>query len=150
MQFLDEVADCRNKLRKMLEHQQDLYKDTLNYEDVYAQEDLLATSPLANGQPRGVMVNQLQEHTKAINSLVTVTNTSLFASCSNDGRVLLWDASKMSGFSMENRSRQTFSLKEPLPFTNLCSSNTGSHLATGVKDGRLFILRVTNDSSKYA
>lgn len=47
----------------------------------------------------------LHEHRAAVNRLVSIPDTSLFASSSHDGCVRIWDASKMEGRNIANRSR---------------------------------------------
>lgn len=56
-------------------------------------------------RPRGVPVAHLHEHRAAVNRLVSIPDTSLFASSSADGCIKIWDASKMEGRNIANRSR---------------------------------------------
>jgi len=59
-------------------------------------------------RPRGVPVAHLHEHRAAVNRLVPIPDTNLFASNSSDGCIKIWDASKMEGRNIANRSRYTF------------------------------------------
>lgn len=59
-------------------------------------------------RPRGVPVAHLHEHRAAVNRLVSIPDTSLFASNSSDGCIKIWDASKMEGRNIANRSRYIF------------------------------------------
>lgn len=65
-------------------------------------------------RPRGVPVAHLHEHRAAVNRLVSIPDTSLFASNSSDGCIKIWDASKMEGRNIANRSRYIFFLPEQL------------------------------------
>lgn len=47
----------------------------------------------------------LHEHRAAVNRLVSIVDTTLFASSSADGCIKIWDASKMEGRNIANRSR---------------------------------------------
>ena len=59
-------------------------------------------------RPRGCLVAHLHEHLKAVNRLVPLYGTSLFASCSSDGYIKTWDAVKMESAKMAiNRSSQS-------------------------------------------
>lgn len=55
--------------------------------------------------PRGIPIAYLHEHRAAINRLVSIPETSLFASSSADGSIKIWDVSKMEGRNIANRSR---------------------------------------------
>lgn len=59
-------------------------------------------------RPRGIPVAHLHEHRAAVNRLVPIPDTSLFASNSSDGCIKIWDASKMEGRNIANRSRYNF------------------------------------------
>lgn len=56
-------------------------------------------------RPRGVPVAHLHEHRAAVNRLVSIPDSSHFASSSADGCIKIWDASRMEGRSIVNRSR---------------------------------------------
>lgn len=49
-----------------------------------------------------------------MNRLVSIPDTNLFASNSSDGCIKIWDASKMEGRNIANRSRYYFFLPKQL------------------------------------
>lgn len=73
-----------------------------------------STSLPKDWRPRGVPVAHLHEHRAAVNRLVSIPDTNLFASSSSDGCIKIWDASKMEGRNIANRSRYCFSLSKQL------------------------------------
>lgn len=64
----------------------------------------------------------LHEHRAAVNRLVSIVDSTLFASSSADGCIKIWDASKMEGRNIANRSRYIFLLYNCC-ITRISSSN---------------------------
>ncbi|CAO3698380.1 unnamed protein product [Rhizopus stolonifer] len=60
-----------------------------------------------NWKPEGVLVAHFTEHTAAINQLAISWDHLLFASCSDDGSVKIWDCSRLER-NVTNRSRVTY------------------------------------------
>ncbi|KAL0095743.1 armadillo-type protein, partial [Phycomyces blakesleeanus] len=68
------------------------------------------TSPfrtISNWKPEGTLVAHFTEHTAAINQLAISWDNLLFASCSDDGSVKIWDCSRLER-NVTNRSRATY------------------------------------------
>lgn len=59
-------------------------------------------------KPEGNLVAHFTEHTAAINQLDISFDRLLFASCSDDGSVRIWDCSRLER-NVTNRSRATYS-----------------------------------------
>lgn len=68
--------------------------------------------PQPSWKPKGLLVAHLHEHHSAVNRVLVIPDSTLFATCSNDGTVKIWDCERMEGKSVANRSRQTFSRQE--------------------------------------
>lgn len=66
------------------------------------------SSTLYNWKPVGTLVAHFTEHTAAINQLAISFDNLLFASCSDDGSVRIWDCSRLER-NVTNRSRATYS-----------------------------------------
>ncbi|KAI7899371.1 uncharacterized protein BX663DRAFT_555007 [Cokeromyces recurvatus] len=58
-------------------------------------------------KPEGTLVAHFTEHTAAINQLAISFDHLLFASCSDDGSVKIWDCSRLER-NVTNRSRATY------------------------------------------
>lgn len=101
-------------------------------------------------RPRGIPVAHLHEHRAAVNRLVSIPDTSLFASSSSDGCIKIWDASKMEGRNIANRSRQTY-MHRGSPLVGLTVCDQGQSLAsTASTSGTVFVLRIEPNSSKMS
>ncbi|CAG2109793.1 unnamed protein product, partial [Medioppia subpectinata] len=59
-------------------------------------------------KPKGVLVAHLHEHESAVKQVLKVSDSSLFATCSTDGTVKVWDSAKIEGKNVVNRSRFNF------------------------------------------
>ncbi|KAL1417642.1 hypothetical protein MTO96_026690 [Rhipicephalus appendiculatus] len=57
-------------------------------------------------RPRGTLVAHMHEHKGGYSQVIP--NTSLFATCSADGLVKIWDWGRMEKKAIANRSRQTY------------------------------------------
>ncbi|KAK0078672.1 hypothetical protein PV325_002204 [Microctonus aethiopoides] len=102
----------------------------------------------SNWRPRGIPVAYLHEHRAAVNRLVSIPESGLFASSAADGCVRIWDASKMEGRNIANRSRQTY-LHRGGPLVGLAVCEQGQSLASSASQtGSVFILRLEPNSSK--
>ncbi|RLU24739.1 hypothetical protein DMN91_002829 [Ooceraea biroi] len=101
-------------------------------------------------RPRGVPVAHLHEHRAAVNRLVAIPDTNLFASSSSDGCIKIWDASKMEGRNIANRSRQTY-MHRGGPLVGLTVCDQGQSLASSAStSGTVFVLRIEPNSSKMS
>uniref|UniRef100_A0A914VQF4 non-specific serine/threonine protein kinase n=1 Tax=Plectus sambesii TaxID=2011161 RepID=A0A914VQF4_9BILA len=57
----------------------------------------------------GRLVAHLHEHRASVNRLAMHPDRKIFASCSSDGSVKLWNAKRIEGHGMANRSETTYS-----------------------------------------
>ncbi|KAG5332495.1 PI3R4 kinase, partial [Acromyrmex charruanus] len=109
-----------------------------------------STSLPKDWRPRGVPVAHLHEHRAAVNRLVSIPDTNLFASSSSDGCIKIWDASKMEGRNIANRSRQTY-MHRGGPLVGLTVCDQGQSLASSASSsGTVFVLRIEPNSSKMS
>lgn len=54
-------------------------------------------------RPKGLLVAHLHEHKSAVNRIRVSDEHSLFATCSNDGTVKIWNSQKMEGKTTTTR-----------------------------------------------
>ncbi|ORZ03447.1 hypothetical protein BCR43DRAFT_483381 [Syncephalastrum racemosum] len=66
-----------------------------------------ARRTISNWRPDGSLVAHFTEHTAGINQLAISWDSLLFASCSDDGSVKIWDCSRLER-NVTNRSRATY------------------------------------------
>jgi len=55
------------------------------------------------GRPKGLLVAHLHEHKSAVNRIRVSDEHSIFATCSNDGTVKIWNSQKMEGKTTTTR-----------------------------------------------
>ncbi|XP_015597151.1 phosphoinositide 3-kinase regulatory subunit 4 isoform X2 [Cephus cinctus] len=143
-------APCRLELRQLTYRKQEQHAAALRAQH-WADNIPWQTGSrlLSNGwRPRGLPVAHLHEHRAAVSRLVSVPDTSLFASSAADGCVKIWDASKMEGRNVANRSRQTY-VHRGGPLVGLAVCEQGQSLASSAsQSGSVFVLRIEANSNK--
>lgn len=106
-------------------------------------------------RPKGTLVAHLHEHRAAVSKLTTLgsepcgsATSNLFASCSLDGTVRVWDVNRLDGNHSINRSTQVYNANAPL--YAMAAADGGRSLAVAGRDGSLMLLRIDSNSSKMA
>lgn len=98
-------------------------------------------------RPRGTLVAHMHEHKGAIHRLQVIPNTSLFATCSADGLVKIWDWGRMEKKAIANRSRQTYARMDgQVTCMTVCQSMQS--LAVASDAGTIQVFRVEVNSNK--
>nr|XP_018916322.1 PREDICTED: phosphoinositide 3-kinase regulatory subunit 4 [Bemisia tabaci] len=143
-------APCRLELRHLIARRQELHLVSCrNQESGHVNDSWNTVTPPPGYRLRGTLVAHLYEHKASVNRMVTFPNSPLFASCSADGSIRLWDAVKMEGRNIANRSRQVFnSHYGPLVGLSLC--HHGHSLATTSLSGSVVVIKVDPHSSKMS
>ncbi|CAD6231449.1 GSCOCG00001414001-RA-CDS [Cotesia congregata] len=142
-------APCRLELRQLTCRKQEQHAAALRAQHWADNMAWHGTRLLSSSwRPRGVPVAYLHEHRAAVNRLVSIPDSGLFASSAADGCVRVWDASKMEGKNLANRSRQTY-VHRGGPLVGLAVCEQGQSLASSAsQSGSLFVLRLDNGTSK--
>lgn len=161
----DRRSSCYLELNKLKIKQQEHYLEALRY--VAHSNPTFSTMMIIRGkewteqaawQPqlpppewnlRGVLVAHLHEHRGAVTRLCTVPDKPLFASCSADGYVRLWDCAKMEGRNIANRSKQHFKVANGAAVSGMAVCDGGQTLAAATVDGAMNILRLDPAGNKY-
>ncbi|KOX70771.1 Phosphoinositide 3-kinase regulatory subunit 4 [Melipona quadrifasciata] len=145
-------APCRLEVRQLTYRKQEQHAAALRAQHWADNIAWQAGSRLlpSGWRPRGVPVAHLHEHRAAVNRLVSIPDTSLFASSSADGCIKIWDASRMEGRNIANRSRQTY-IHRGGPLVGLAVCDQGQSLASSAsQSGTVFVLRIEPNSSKMS
>ncbi|KPJ03794.1 Phosphoinositide 3-kinase regulatory subunit 4 [Papilio xuthus] len=71
----------------------------------------------------------------------------LFASCSDDGTVRLWDANRLQGHAYVNKSKSMYN-RSAGPVISLASCEGGQSLVAATQEGSIFVLRMDSGSSR--
>ncbi|XP_043489067.1 phosphoinositide 3-kinase regulatory subunit 4 isoform X2 [Polistes fuscatus] len=145
-------APCRLEVRQLTYRKQEQHAAALraqHWADNIAWQTGSRLLP-SGWRPRGVPVAHLHEHRAGVNSLVSIPDSSLFASSSADGCIKIWDASRMEGRNIANRSRQTY-MNRSGPLVGLAVCEQGQSIASSASiSGTVFVLRIEPNSSKMS
>ncbi|XP_065349993.1 phosphoinositide 3-kinase regulatory subunit 4 [Cloeon dipterum] len=146
-------APCKSELRELVSRKQEQFAEACrgmgtaewSLEQPIAWE--LRNIPPPGWRLRGLLVAHLHEHRSAVNRIVTIPESTCFASCSNDGWIKIWDCAKMEGKNVANKSVQSLhQLGGPLVGLAPCEGNMS--LASASQNGLVFVARTAQGSSK--
>lgn len=143
-------APCREELLALVRKKQEEYvSDEIvrNASDISVKEDKPAAGKKGVKVPSGYLVAHLQEHRKAVNKIQIIPESMLFATCSNDGTVKIWDCEKMEGKNVANRSRLTYSRLDGAVTSMTVCQNMQSIAATS-EAGSIHVFRLNYDNIK--
>ncbi|XP_053618179.1 phosphoinositide 3-kinase regulatory subunit 4 [Plodia interpunctella] len=139
------MAPCRVELRNLTGRMQQKFQKSLrsNEECNDNGEDM---APPASWRPGNQLLAYLHEHKARVNQLVTLpAQRNLFGSCSDDGTVKLWDATKLQGHAYVNRSKSMYN-RAAGPVISLASCEGGQSLVAATQEGSIFVLRQSGSS----
>ncbi|KAI8081764.1 uncharacterized protein BX664DRAFT_388695 [Halteromyces radiatus] len=100
---------------------------------------------IGNWKPEGTLVAHFTEHTAGINQLAISWDNLLFASCSDDGTVKIWDCSRLER-NVTNRSRTTYN-KQGGSIKCITFIQQTYSIASASDNGSIHIFRVDLRSS---
>ncbi|KPJ19703.1 Phosphoinositide 3-kinase regulatory subunit 4 [Papilio machaon] len=141
------MAPCRIELRNLTARMQQKYQKSLRSHEDNGEggEDLL---PPPSWRPGNQLLAYLHEHKARVNQLARVPSVrGLFASCSDDGTVRLWDANRLQGHAYVNKSKSMYN-RSAGPVISLASCEGGQSLVAATQEGSIFVLRMDSGSSR--
>ncbi|XP_044262700.1 phosphoinositide 3-kinase regulatory subunit 4 isoform X2 [Tribolium madens] len=141
-------SSCYLELNKLKIKQQEHYLEALRGKDWAEQTAWQPQLPPPEWHSRGVLVAHLHEHRGTVNRLCTIPDKPLFASCSADGYVRLWDCAKMEGKNIANRSKQHHKTPSGAGVTSMSVCDGGQSLGAASLDGAINILRIDPSGNK--
>lgn len=146
--FLQEqLSECRKELESLRNKVKNRYQILASTKDFHS--SMLSKDIPSTWQMKGTLVAHLHEHKSAVTKLTSLKpNSNMFASCSTDGTVRLWDCNKLDGYQSINRSRQMYFAN--MPIYSIAACDNGQSLAVSGKDGTVLLLRIDSNSSKMA
>ncbi|GBN01215.1 Phosphoinositide 3-kinase regulatory subunit 4 [Araneus ventricosus] len=142
-------APCREELEALIHKKQE---EWVNDEIARAASEIefKEEKPVSKKNikiPSGHLIAHLHEHKGAVNKIQVIPTTALFATCSNDGTVKIWDCEKMEGKNVANRSRLSYNrLEGPVSCMTVCQNMQSIAAASDV--GNIHVFRIMYDNIK--
>ncbi|XP_014671678.1 PREDICTED: phosphoinositide 3-kinase regulatory subunit 4-like [Priapulus caudatus] len=135
------AAPCKLEFKRLLARKREQWAaDTITHELVSgALWDGKFPSP--RWRPRGLLVAHLHEHRGAVNRIQVSPEMGFFATCSNDGTVKLWEALRMEGKSLANRSRLTYS-RQGGQIKSVVFCDSAQSVASASDNGTIHVNRI--------
>nr|XP_009936366.1 PREDICTED: phosphoinositide 3-kinase regulatory subunit 4 [Opisthocomus hoazin] len=126
------ITTCKTELQQLIQQTTSSQKKNAKYEK---------KGKPAGWRPKGLLVAHLHEHKSAVNRIQVSDEHSIFATCSNDGTVKIWNSQKMEGKTTTTRSILTYSrIGGHVKTLTFCQ---GSHyLAIASDNGAIQLLRI--------
>ncbi|KAI5106465.1 phosphoinositide 3-kinase regulatory subunit 4 isoform X1 [Silurus meridionalis] len=135
------VTTCKVELQQLVQQKREQCNAERMAKQMMESAEWESRPPLPGWHPKGLLVAHLHEHKSAVNRIRVSDEHSIFATCSNDGTVKIWDSQKMEGKTTTTRSVLTYSrIGGHVKTLTFCQ---GSHyLAVASDNGSIQLLAV--------
>ncbi|KAM9487955.1 phosphoinositide 3-kinase regulatory subunit 4 isoform 2-T4 [Clarias gariepinus] len=135
------VTTCKAELQQLVQQKREQCNAERMAKQMMESAEWESRPPLPGWHPKGLLVAHLHEHKSAVNRIRVSDEHSIFATCSNDGTVKIWDSQKMEGKTTTTRSVLTYSrIGGHVKTLTFCQ---GSHyLAAASDNGSIQLLAV--------
>ncbi|KAI5606557.1 phosphoinositide 3-kinase regulatory subunit 4 isoform X1, partial [Silurus asotus] len=91
------VTTCKVELQQLVQQKREQCNAERMAKQMMESAEWESRPPLPGWHPKGLLVAHLHEHKSAVNRIRVSDEHSIFATCSNDGTVKIWDSQKMEG-----------------------------------------------------
>ncbi|XP_052002420.1 phosphoinositide 3-kinase regulatory subunit 4-like isoform X2 [Xyrauchen texanus] len=103
------ITTCKAELQQLVQQKREQCNAERMAKQMMESAEWESRPPLPGWHPKGLLVAHLHEHKSAVNRIRVSDEHSVFATCSNDGTVKIWDSQKMEGKTTTTRSVLTYS-----------------------------------------
>uniref|UniRef100_A0A8D1EUR5 Phosphoinositide 3-kinase regulatory subunit 4 n=1 Tax=Sus scrofa TaxID=9823 RepID=A0A8D1EUR5_PIG len=103
------ITTCKTELQQLLQQKREQCNAERIAKQMMENAEWESKPPPPGWRPKGLLVAHLHEHKSAVNRIQVSDEHSLFATCSNDGTVKIWNSQKMEGKTTTTRSILTYS-----------------------------------------
>ncbi|XP_045435256.1 phosphoinositide 3-kinase regulatory subunit 4 isoform X3 [Pipistrellus kuhlii] len=100
---------CKTELQQLIQQKREQCNAERIAKQMMENAEWESKPPPPGWRPKGLLVAHLHEHKSAVNRIRVSDEHSLFATCSNDGTVKIWNSQKMEGKTTTTRSILTYS-----------------------------------------
>uniref|UniRef100_A0A8C1JCL0 non-specific serine/threonine protein kinase n=1 Tax=Cyprinus carpio TaxID=7962 RepID=A0A8C1JCL0_CYPCA len=135
------ITTCKAELQQLVQQKREQCNAERMTKQMMESAEWESKPPPPGWHPKGLLVAHLHEHKSAVNRIRVSDEHSIFATCSNDGTVKIWDSQKMEGKTTTTRSVLTYSrIGGHVKTLTFCQ---GSHyLAVASDNGSIQLLAV--------
>ncbi|KAA0703513.1 Phosphoinositide 3-kinase regulatory subunit 4 [Triplophysa tibetana] len=135
------ITTCKAELQQLVQQKREQCNSERMAKQMMESAEWESRPPLPGWHPKGLLVAHLHEHKATVNRIRVSDEHSIFATCSNDGSVKIWDSQKMEGKTTTTRSVLTYSRIGG--FVKTLTFCQGSHyLAVASDNGSIQLLAV--------
>uniref|UniRef100_A0A671SAF9 non-specific serine/threonine protein kinase n=1 Tax=Sinocyclocheilus anshuiensis TaxID=1608454 RepID=A0A671SAF9_9TELE len=97
------ITTCKAELQQLVQQKREQCNAERMAKQMMESAEWETKPPLPGWHPKGLLVAHLHEHKSAVNRIRVSDEHSIFATCSNDGTVKIWDSQKMEGRTTTTR-----------------------------------------------
>uniref|UniRef100_A0A7N4NQQ3 non-specific serine/threonine protein kinase n=1 Tax=Sarcophilus harrisii TaxID=9305 RepID=A0A7N4NQQ3_SARHA len=102
------ATTCKTELQQLVQQKREQCHAERIAKQMMENAEWESKPPPPGWRPKGLLVAHLHEHKSAVNRIRVSDEHSLFATCSNDGTVKIWNSQKMEGKTTTTRSILTY------------------------------------------
>ncbi|XP_074939473.1 phosphoinositide 3-kinase regulatory subunit 4 isoform X2 [Phalacrocorax aristotelis] len=130
------ITTCKTELQQLIQQKREQCNAERLAKQMMENAEWESKPPPPGWRPKGLLVAHLHEHRSAVNRIRVSDEHSIFATCSNDGTVKIWNSQKMEGKTTTTRS---LDLKDDGCVVDMHHFNSGAQsvLAYGTVNGSL-------------
>ncbi|XP_053121358.1 phosphoinositide 3-kinase regulatory subunit 4 isoform X2 [Hemicordylus capensis] len=103
------ITTCKTELQQLIQQKREQCSAERIAKQMMENAEWESKPPPPGWHPKGLLVAHLHEHKSAVNRIRVSDEHSIFATCSNDGTVKIWNSQKMEGKTTTTRSINTYS-----------------------------------------
>ncbi|XP_048366816.1 phosphoinositide 3-kinase regulatory subunit 4 [Sphaerodactylus townsendi] len=103
------ITTCKTELQQLIQQKREQCNAERIAKQMMENAEWESKPPPPGWHPKGLLVAHLHEHKSAVNRIRVSDEHSIFATCSNDGSVKIWNSQKMEGKTTTTRSILTYS-----------------------------------------
>ncbi|MBN3325899.1 PI3R4 kinase, partial [Atractosteus spatula] len=103
------ITTCKTELQQLVQQKREQCSAERMTQQMMESAEWETRPPPPGWHPKGLLVAHLHEHKSAVSRIRVSDEHSMFATCSNDGTVKIWDSQKMEGKTTTTRSVLTYS-----------------------------------------
>ncbi|KAK3857919.1 hypothetical protein Pcinc_035857 [Petrolisthes cinctipes] len=135
------MSSCKKELDSLLSVRREEHLECIKKRRALDTLEWDTRLPPPGWRPRGHLVAHLHEHRGSVNRLIPIGDSSIYASCSDDGTVKVWDCCRIERRFSFNRSKVTYN-RQGGSITSMASCFTNQSLASASSNGSIHVVKL--------